>query len=255
MVFAIILILIVSLVVMAILVNAVQQHNEKVESEKRAEITKLKSIIDDTEVAIMSTEQIPVTQRLIYVLQCRIYNALRATLQLNPDATDVRSRLKNTEQAINQIRLDKPPPADDAFKLPSGDKEVIQLIRGIKNMRQLLLAEHRKGKVESSIFVSEDKILERLQLRANVDTLMRRGEASMKANQMGSARQCLEKAIGALASQSNPDNYITTRKAQLESQLSKIQEQLRSSNTEDVAKKRESERNELDELFADKKKW
>ena len=122
-------------------------------------------------------------------------------------------------------------------------------------MRQLLLAEHRKGKVELSVFVTEDKILERLQLRANVDTLMRRGEASMKANQMGSARQCLEKAIGALSTQSNPDNYITSRKAQLEDQLSKIQEKLRSTNTEDVAKKRESERNELDELFADKKKW
>jgi hypothetical protein len=84
---------------------------------------------------------------------------------------------------------------------------------------------------------------------------MRRGEASMKANQMGSARQCLEKAIGALANQSNPDNYIISRKAQLEEQLSKIHDKLRSANTEDVAKKRESERNELDELFADKKKW
>ena len=118
MIFAIILILIVSLVVMAIVVNAVQQHNEKVESEKRAEIAKFKSVVDDAEAVIMATEQIPVTQRLIYILQCRIYNALRGTLQLSPDAKDIRSRLKNTEQAINQIRLDKPPPADEAFKLP-----------------------------------------------------------------------------------------------------------------------------------------
>ena len=255
MVFAIILVLIVSLVVMAILVNAIQQHNEKVESEKRAEIAKYKSIIDDTELVITATGQIPVTQRLIYILQCRIYNALRSTLVLTPEATDTRSRLKNTEQAIKEIRLDNSAPSEDTFQLPADDQQVIQLIRGIKNMRRLLLSEHRKGKVENSVFAAEDKILERLQLRANVDTLMRRGDLAMKSNQMGSARQCLEKAIAALSSQANPDSYITTRKAQLENQLVEIHDKLRTANTEDVAKKRESERDELDELFADKKKW
>ena len=83
---------------------------------------------------------------------------------------------------------------------------MIQFIRGIKNMRAVLRSEFKRGKVDSRVFVQEDKLLERLQLRANVDTLIRRGDVALKNNQMGSARQCLEKAIGALAAQPTQDD-------------------------------------------------
>ncbi|MFT6898272.1 MAG: hypothetical protein ACJA13_002692, partial [Paraglaciecola sp.] len=68
-------------------------------------------------------------------------------------------------------------------------------------------------------------------------------------------RQCIEKAIAALATQSQPDEYILMRKQQLEEQLHVIQNSLKTANTDDVNKRKESERDELDELFAEKKKW
>ena len=56
-------------------------------------------------------------------------------------------------------------------------------------------------------------------------------------------------------SQAQPDDYIIQRKQELEGKLKQIQDSLRSANTEDVLKRKESERNELDELFSEKKKW
>ena len=94
-----------------------------------------------------------------------------------------------------------------------------------------------------------------LQLKVNVETLARSGNAALSSNMLGSARQYFEKAIAALGAQSQPDEYCLRRKAQLETQLQEIQDNLRNANAEDRAKKQEEERDELDELFAPKKKW
>tara|TARA_R110000868_G_scaffold353214_1_gene614453 strand:+ start:1334 stop:2098 length:765 start_codon:yes stop_codon:yes gene_type:complete len=254
-VFALIVILILALVLIAVVVNAVQQHRNKIELERRNEIAKNKSVVDDTEATLLAAQHIPVTQRLIFILQRRALNGLKLINQLNPGVSDIKERIKSYESTLQALNVDQPPPPEESFQLPQNDKQVIQFIRGIKNMRAVLRSEFKKGKVDSKVFVHEDKLLERMQLRANVDTLIRRGDVAMKNNQMGSARQCLEKAIGALAAQPNPDDYIVSRQAQLEEQLRNIESNLRSANSLDVKKKQESERNELDELFAQKKKW
>lgn len=253
--FALIVVLILALVLIAVVVNAIQQHRNKVELERRNEIAKQKTIIDDTESTLMAAQNIPVSQRVISIMQRRALSALKTINLLTPGVADIKERIKSYEASIKAINVDQAPPGDESFQLPQNDKQVIVFIRGIKNMRAVLRSEFKKGKIDSRVFTHEDKLLERMQLRANVDTLMRRGDVAMKNNQMGSARQCLEKAIGALAAQSNPDDYIITRQAQLEEQLRTIQDNLKNANSMDVKKKKESERNDLDELFSDKKKW
>jgi hypothetical protein len=255
MVFTIIIVLIVALVLIGVIVNAFQQHKNKIESDRRTEIAKQKSIIDNTEAALLGAEQIPISQRLVFVLQRRILTAMKSAKQMGDNATGSVERVKTAEDNLKAIDISQAPPSEDNFQLPQGDKQVIQFIRGIKTLRSLLRAEFKKNRIESRVFLAEDKLLERLQLRANVETLMRRGENSIKNNQLGSARQCLEKAIGALAAQPNPDEFITLRKAQLEEQLRNLESNLKNANSRDVAKKEESEKNELDDLFSEKKKW
>ncbi|QHJ10791.1 hypothetical protein FX988_01012 [Paraglaciecola mesophila] len=255
MIFPIIIVLIVSLIVMAIIVNAVQQHRNKVESEKRIEVAKQKNVIDETEEILLATEHIKVSQQLKYILQQRILNALKIIAQINPSVMDINSRLETANNKLKELAGNQEQVSSDSFSLPSSDKQVVVYIKCVKKMRGLLRSEYTKGRVDSSAFVVEDKFLERLQLRANVETLMRRGESSIQAQQLGSARQCIEKAITALDSQTQPDDYIIQRKQELEGKLKQIQDSLRSANTEDVLKRRESERNELDELFSEKKKW
>jgi hypothetical protein len=255
MVFTIIIVLIVALVLVGVIVNAIQQHKNKVEGERRAELSKQKGIIDNTEAALATAEQIPISQRLVFIMQRRILAAIKAAKHMGDNTTGSNDRIKSAEEALKAIDVHRSPPSEDSFQLPQGDKQVIQFIRGIKTMRSFLRSEFKKNRIESRVFLAEDKLLERLQLRANVDTLIRRGDTAIKKNQLGSARQCLEKAIGALAAQPNQDEFITIKKAQLEEQLLNIESNLKNVNSRDVAKKEKSEKNDLDELFAEKKKW
>ena len=255
MVFTIIVVLIVTLVLLGIILNAYQQHKNKLETDRRAELSKQKTIVDNTETALLSAEQMPISQRLVFIMQRRILAAMKAANQLGNDKTGLNARIKSTEEILKAIDISKQSPSEDSFQLPQGDKQVIQFIRGIKTLRAFLRSEFKKNRIESRVFLAEDKLLERMQLRANVETLMRRGDNAIKNNQLGSARQCLEKAIGALAAQPNPDEFITHKKAHLEEQLLNLQSNLKNANSRDVAIKEESERNDLDDLFSEKKKW
>lgn len=255
MIFTIVIILIVALIVVAIMVNAIQQHKEKIEAEKRTEIAKQRSIIDETENVMMATDSIPVSQRLVFVLQQRVYNALRVINELNPTQLEIKQRVRDAEARLKEIDVSQPPPPQDNFTLPDNDKLIIQYIQAIKKFRVLLRSEHSKGKVDTQTFANEDKMLNALQLKVNVETLARRGKAAMQTNMLGSARQYFEKAIAALNAQNQPDAYTLKRKAELEEQLRSIQDNLRNANAQDRAKKQEEERDELDELFAPKKKW
>ena len=49
MLFTIIIVLVVALVIIAVIVNAVQQHKERLAALKRAEFSKLRSLLEDTE--------------------------------------------------------------------------------------------------------------------------------------------------------------------------------------------------------------
>ncbi len=255
MIYTIIIILIVSLVLLVVIMNAFQQHKNKIETERKAELSKQKGIIDNTEAVLISADQIPISQRIVFVMRQRILAAIKVAKSMGDKTVGSNARVKMAEDSLKAIDVNRPPPSEDSFQLPQGDKQVIQFIRSIKTLRSFLRSEFKKNRIESRVFLAEDKLLERLQLRANVETLMRRGDTAIKNDQLGSARQCLEKAIGALAAQSNQDEFITFKKAQLEEQLLNLSSNLKSVNSRDVANKEKSEKNHLDELFAQKKKW
>jgi hypothetical protein len=255
MIYTVIIILIVSLVLLGVIMNAFQQHKNKIETERKAELSKQKGIIDNTEAVLISADQIPISQRIVFIMRQRILAAIKVAKSMGDKTIGSNASVKMAEDSLKAIDVNRPPPSEDSFQLPQGDKQVIQFIRSIKTLRSFLRSEFKKNRIESRVFLAEDKLLERLQLRANVETLMRRGDTAIKNDQLGSARQCLEKAIGALAAQSNQDEFITFKKAQLEEQLLNLSSNLKSVNSRDVANKEKSEKNHLDELFAQKKKW
>jgi hypothetical protein len=253
--FPVIIILIVLLIVGAIFINAYQQHKEKQEAEKRNEHAKQKMIIDETEDLIVATSQFPISKQLVSIMHQRVLNALRIMNELNPKAKDIAQRIKDAAEQVKAIDVDTPPPGVDSFQLPENEKQIIVYIQGVKKLRQFLRIENSKGKVDGTVFQKEDKALELLQLRINIETLIRRADSAMSTNMLGSARQYLEKAIGALNSTSQQDEFIVQRRNELEHKLKIIQDNLRNSNSQDVKKRLEEEKDELDELFAPKKKW
>ncbi|MBU2976924.1 hypothetical protein [Alteromonas sp. C1M14] len=252
--FTIIIILIVVLIVAAIIINAWQQHRAKQEADRRIEISKHRTIIDDTEKVIMASVNMPISERLMGILQSRVLAALKGLNELGAGNATIKQRIIDAEKNILSAESAGPASLND-FSLPDNDKLIIQYIQAVKKLRVLLRSEHSKGKISSKVFAEEDKLLERLQLKVNVETLVKRGRSAMQSDMLGSARQYFEKAITALDNQTQPDEYIVSRSKTLKEWLKTIQDDLKQSNAEDRARKQEEERDELDELFAPKKKW
>ncbi|MCW8092267.1 hypothetical protein [Alteromonas sp. ASW11-130] len=252
--FTIIIILIVVLIVAAIFINAFQQHRAKLEAEERAEVVKQKAIIDETENVMMAASNMPISPRILQILQNRIVSALKVIRNTRQSTADIKQRISDAESRATALENTESLPVND-FSLPDNDKMIIQYIQGVKKLRIMLRSEHSKGRVDTKTFIEEDKNLERLQLKVNVETLTRRGRTAMNSGMLGSARQYFEKAIAALDAQTHPDDYVKSRLQTLREWLHEIQANLKNTNAEDRARKKEEERDELDELFAPKKKW
>lgn len=254
MMFTIVIVLVVLLLILAIVINGYQQHREKVEAEKRTEMTKQKQIIDETEDVIMASGNLPTSGKLIEIMQKRVVNALKIIYELDPKAAGVKQRLRDAESQLKQMHIESTGDGEN-ISLPDNDKQIIVFIQCLKKQRAILRAEHGKGKVDTQTFAREDKRIDKLQLRVNIETLERRANAALKGGMVGSARQYLEKAIAALTATPVNDDYVAAAKARLDEKLRNIQENLSRANADDAAKRAEEERDELDELFAPKKKW
>ncbi|GEK11472.1 hypothetical protein HUZ36_21185 [Pseudoalteromonas sp. McH1-7] len=250
---SIIIMLIVALIVIAVWVSAIQQHKEKQEAERRKELAKQKRVIEEAEDVIMNGSNIPMSEAMIRIIQRRVHDALAAMVELSPTSKELKSRLHESQERLNSTP--EKTADSDTIALPDNDKQIISLVQGIKKLRQLLRSEHSKGKVDTQLFVNEDRRLERFQLRINVESQIKRGLSARTANMVGSARQYFEKAYATICAVSHNDEYVKEKKAQLESYLEEISSELRASNASAVKKKAEQEQDDLDVLFAPKKKW
>ena len=254
MLYIIVIALIIVLVVIAIIVNAMQQHREKQEAERRAQLTKYKAIIEETEEVLMNSANVPLSPNLMTVLHRRIHEALKSMLELSPNAKEVKTRLIQSQE-----RIDSADPnlkqMDEPLSMPDNDNQIVSVVQGIKKLRMVLRSEHSKGNVDSQIFISEDRRLESLQLQINVESQTRRGIKAKNSNMLGSARQYFEKALATLENQSYSDDFITNKKLEIKHYLEQITNELKSANAKDAKNREASEKDELDVLFAPKKKW
>jgi hypothetical protein len=146
-------------------------------------------------------------------------------------------------------------PLPDNISLPDNDKQIISMIQGIKKLRTILRAEHARGNIDTQQVVQEDRRLESLQLRINVESQIKRGNQAKSNHMLGSARQCFEKALITLSNASHVDEYVNSKRIEVNQILADIAEELKEGNLRDRQKKAEAENNDLDVLFAPKRKW
>ena len=254
MLFTVVIVLIIALVIIAVVVNAAQQHREKQEAERRTQLAKYKAIIEETEEVLMNSSNVPVSPSLLNVLHKRIHEALKMMLDLSPGAKEVKTRLKQSQE-----RIDSNDPnakqKDEAVTMPDNDAQIINIVQGIKKLRIVLRSEHSKGNVDSQVFMSEDRRLESLQLQINVDSQIKRGVKAKNSNMLGSARQYFEKALITLEGQSYSDEFISGKIAEVNHHLEEITTELKNVNARDAKDKEKESIDELDVLFAPKKKW
>ncbi len=254
MVLTMIIVLVIALVVFAVISNAVQQHKEKLASLKRAEFSKLRSMLEDTEEILLNAANVPITPGISQMLLKRIAGTLKAMVELEPGSRDLKSRLSETEKRLND-NTGGSAALPDNISLPDNDKQIISMIQGIKKLRTILRAEHARGNIDTQQVVQEDRRLESLQLRINVESQIKRGNQAKSNHMLGSARQCYEKALITLSNASHADEYVNAKRVEVNQILADIAEELKEGNLRDRQKKAEAENNDLDVLFAPKRKW
>ena len=254
MLLTLIITLVIALVIIAVIVNAIQQHKERLAALKRAEFSKLRTILEDTEELIVNSANVPLSPAISNMLLKRIAFTLSAMVELEPGAKDIKQRLQETEKRLNESSGSELQ-AQESVTLPDNDQQLIGMIKGIKKLRTVLRAEHARGNVDTQVVIQEDKRLEILQLRINVESQIKRGNQARHNNMLGSARQYFEKALNSLSSSPHQDDYVTTRKSEVIQALEDIARELKEGNMRDREKKEEKENKDLDELFAPKRKW
>ena len=249
--------LIIALIVFVVVVNVMQQHKEKLEAEKRVQVAKQKAIIDETEEIILNLTHLPPNPGVVEVLNRRSLNAAKAMQQLMPEVKNIKkrvqeldSRLKaSVELALNQVV------SDEAFVLPDNEQQLIAILQCIKKLRAILKSEQSKGILDAPTFMKQDQRLDAMQLKINIESLLKRGNQAHSKDMLGSSRQYFEKALQSLASHPIKSEYIQHKQVEIEERLEEITSALKSTNAQDAAKKAKDQEDDLDMLFQPKKKW
>ena len=254
MTYTIIMILIAVLILCGIVATAVQQHNERKESLMREEISRQKTIYEDTEESIVAAEQMPVSQVLFVILRKRSLNCLKKVYEHNP-SNDIQKKIDSVKLALKSFDPKIPPPDHNSFQLPKSDKVIIKYIQAVKKLRMILRSEQSKGHITPKLFMQEDKALEALQLRVNVETLTKRANDANRNSMQGSARQYIEKAITAIGKHKPETEYCVNRKEALQAMLASMESDVKDNNLQSLEDNRGKENKEIDSLFAPKKKW
>ena len=253
MLIGIIIALIIGLVVIAIVANVLQQQKEKQEAERRQEMSKYRSVLEETELVIANEIGIPISHTGFQILYRRVHGTLKSMNQITPNHKDIMARLQDV---TNKIEAGDFNAVDsENIKIPENEKILIAMIQAIKKYRTILRTEHSKGNIPSPTFMEEDKRVERLQLRINISSQIRRGKAARTNGMTGSARQYFEKAMTTLDAQVYSDDFIMHAKSEVKSYLDEITRELANKTPEEAAAEGGADEDNLDALFAPKKKW
>ena len=249
--------LIVVLIIVVVVVNAIQQHKEKIEQEKRARVAKQKAIIDETEELILNLALLPDNPVVVTILNARSLNAAKQIQEIMPEMKNISSRTQELESRlkVSQDALKSHTPREENFMLPDNEQQLVQILQCIKKLRVVLKSEQAKGALDSQIFVKQDAILDTMQLKINIESLLKRGNAASSKEMLGSARQYFEKALQTISNHATTNEYTVSKKEEIEDRLEQITNELKSTNAKDRAQKAKSEEDELDMLFQPKKKW
>jgi hypothetical protein len=248
--------LIVALIFFVVVVSAIQQHKEKKEAEKRTKIAKYKAILDENEELLINLGNLPPSPNLVKILNVKSLNAAKSMQEIMPDIKGIKDRIQGINASIEAAEKSAANNNnDDVFMVPDNEQQILSILQCIKKIRATLKSEQNKGTVEAQIFTKESNRLNAMQLKINIESLVKRGNQAQSKDMLGSARQYFEKALQTLAKSPVKTEYVSTKQEEITNQLAEITNSLKSTNAQDAVNKAKSEENDLDSLFQPKKKW
>ncbi len=236
--------------------NIMLQYKVKLETTKRQEAARYVSLIDGTEDLIGHAHNIPFSKELLLCLNNRILDALQNMQQLDPKNKQLAQRIENLKQQLVQLKDSEQVGESTTFKMPSSDKQAIAMLKLVKRLRDTIRNEHNKGRLDTQTYVTENARLETMQIRINIENVIKRAKDSISRGQPGTALQLLRKGIDALSTKS--DAYSIQAKKNLEEMLGDLDRKRQDKNNEEMQQLVDADKernNDMDALFGEKKKW
>ncbi|SKA47963.1 DNA repair protein [Enterovibrio nigricans] len=231
--------------------NIMAQQRQRVESTKRQEMAKYIAVIDATEELIGNAHNLPYSGTLLVCLNQKILDALKTMYEIDKSDRSLPQRINDVQGQVNQIKQAYQNKESTSFRVPDSDREAISMLKLVKRLRAVIKAEHTKGRMQTQAFVAENARLEQMQLKINIENVVKRVNDAKIKGQMGTAQQLLKKALAIVSAKS--DAYCQSAKENLSAMLDDVNTSL--DQGAEAAKPKNDENKELDELFAPKKKW
>ncbi|GAL34797.1 ATPase [Vibrio maritimus] len=241
------------LLVLVLGYNIMLQYKLKAEATRRQRIGKICCLIDATEELISGASYLPYSKELMLCLHNRILDAVTNMHELDPKNKHLAQRVEAAKTQIQQLQENYEGSEATSFKVPTSDKQAIIMLKLVKRLRDTVRTEHNKGRMDTQSYMVENARLETIQIRINIENVVKRAHDSMAKGQPGTAAQLLKKGIDALSSKN--DNYSIQAKDKLTEMLDKLQNS-RQAKAEEKQQQANSERDDdINALFGEKKKW
>ncbi|AYV22408.1 DNA repair protein [Vibrio mediterranei] len=233
--------------------NIMLQYKLKAEATRRQESARYVALIDATEELISGASYLPYSKELMLCLHNRILDALMNMYELDPKNKHLAQRVESAKGQVQQIQDSYEGNDATSFKVPTSDKQAIIMLKLVKRLRDTVRTEHNKGRMDTQSYMVENARLETIQIRINIENVVKRAHESIAKGQSGTAAQLLKKGIDALSTKN--DNYSM----QAKEKLSEMLEQLQNSRQAKAEEKQQQTNRERDDdinaLFGEKKKW
>ncbi len=248
-----IIFLVAFLFVLVLAYNVVLQYKIQEEQKRKLELARYRNILNSTEELIGFSAHLPFSNNLYICLYTRISDALTSMISVDPKNKDISLRINGVKDQIRHLRENPKDTNDLRFQTPKNDKQAIVLLKIVKRLRDAVRTEHKKGRFPTQAYVVENSRLEIIQLKINVENAIKRSNDALSAGQHGTALQLIKKSMALL--QTRNDEYSVNGLQKLQVILDKLQNKRQKNNKEEIEKMREKERDEMDEIFGEKKKW
>ncbi|KII79717.1 hypothetical protein [Vibrio renipiscarius] len=242
------------LLVLVVGYNIILQYNAKIATAKKQESARYIAIIDTTEELIGHAHHLPFSKELLLCLNHRILDAVQNMCELDPKNKQLEQRVQHVKQQIDNVQANFQSGESTTFKVPSTDKQAIVMLKLVKRLRDTVRNEHNKGRFGTEAYVIENARLESIQVRINIENVVKRSNDAINRDQPGTAIQLLRKGLDVLATKNDP--YSVQAREKLQAMHDEIIKRRQSQNATEMQQMADREREEdMDILFGEKKKW
>lgn len=234
--------------------NIMLQYKMKAETARKQEMSRYVAIIDATEEIIGHAHHIPFSKELLICLNTRIYDSLQSMHELDPKNKQLSQRVDNMKNQIDHLRNNYAGNENAGFKVPGTDRQAIVMLKLVKRLRDTIRSEHNKGRFETEAYVAENARLETIQIRINIENVLKRSSDAIARGQPGTALQLLRKGLDVLNARS--DAYSIQAREKLQKMYEDLEAHRQSKSAEHLQQIAKDEHNsDMEALFGEKKKW